>query len=462
MILTNARILTFDAANRVLESGDVEVLPNGTIGSVDVARALVPAAPRLASALGAPGAHSVAGRPLVESKQETGQEACPTEAIDCRGKLLMPALINCHTHLYSTLARGISLPGRSPRNFTEILKKLWWRLDRALNPDDIYYSALIGLIDSAKCGVGTLIDHHSSPNASTGSLDRVAQAFQEVGLRGALCYETSDRNGAVKAEEGIRENIRFIESASRDDMLGAAFGLHAAFTLTDHTIRRSVEANHSLHAGFHIHVAEDACDSGAVRRLRELGVLDEKTLAAHAVHVTAADRKTLAERQVNVIHNPQSNCNNAVGAANLLELFRKGVLVGLGSDGYTPRMWDEFKTAFHVQKLRSGDPRVAYAEAYAAAFLNNRTIVKKVFGMEIGRIEPGAKADLILVDYFPPTPIDSGNLFGHILFGIANAPVDSLMVNGHWVMRDKQCVNVDERSVAERAAAQARVLWERF
>ena len=138
------------------------------------------------------------------------------------------------------------------------------------------------------------------------------------------------------------------------------------------------------------------------------------------------------------------------------------MLVGLGSDGYTPRMWDEFKTAFHVQKLRSGDPRVAYAEAYAAAFLNNRTIVKKVFGMEIGRIEPGAKADLILVDYFPPTPIDSGNLFGHILFGIANAPVDSLMVNGRWVLRDKQCVHVDERSVAERAAAQARRLWERF
>ena len=121
------------------------------------------------------------------------------EVIDAQGKLLMPALINCHTHLYSTLARGISLPGRAPRNFPEILKKLWWRLDRALNLDDVYYSALVGLIDSAKCGVGTLVDHHSSPNACAGSLDRIEQAFREVGLRGVLCYETSDRNGATRA-----------------------------------------------------------------------------------------------------------------------------------------------------------------------------------------------------------------------------------------------------------------------
>jgi len=151
-----------------------------------------------------------------------------------------------------------------------------------------------------------------------------------------------------------------------------------------------------------------------------------------------------------------------VGVAKLLELGRRGVLVGLGSDGYTPRMWDEFKTAFHVQKLCAGDPRVAYAEAYAAALLNNRTIAKKVWGMEIGRIETGARADLILVDYFPPTPLNSDNLFGHLLFGISNAPVDSLMVNGHWVLRDSKCVTVDERAVAEKARKQAQALWSRF
>lgn len=413
MILTNARILTFDAQNRVLDSGAVEIRDDGTVG-----QALWPVNPR-------PG----------------------PDVIDCHGKLLIPALINCHTHLYSTLARGITLPGPAPKSFPQILKKLWWRLDRALTPDDIYYSALAGLIESAKNGVGTVIDHHSSPNACAGSLDLIAQAFHDVGLRGAVCYETSDRNGPRQALEGIRENVRFIER-NRNSLVSAAFGLHASFTLSDKTLRQCVEANQSLGAGFHIHVAEDRCDAGAVKRLRDLGILDERTLAAHCVHISAADRKTLARLRVNVIHNPQSNCNNAVGTADLPALFRQGVLTGLGSDGCSPRMWDEFKTAFYVQKLRARDPRVGCAEAYAAAFLNNRAIVKKVFGMDIGRIETGAKADLTLVDYFPPTPMSSGNLFGHLLYGIANAPIDSLIVNGRYVVKDKQCVNVDEARIA--------------
>ncbi|HTT69557.1 MAG TPA: amidohydrolase family protein, partial [Gemmatimonadales bacterium] len=158
----------------------------------------------------------------------------------------------------------------------------------------------------------------------------------------------------------------------------------------------------------------------------------------------------------------QSNANNAVGVAKLLELMAAGVLVGLGSDGYSPRMWDEFKTAFHLQKLRTGDPRVGYAEAWAAALLNNRTIARKLWGLELGRIEAGARADLILVDYYPPTPLHAGNLFGHLLFGIANAPVDTLIVDGRVVVRDKRCVTVDEAAVAERATRKAKALWERF
>ncbi len=378
------------------------------------------------------------------------------------GACIMPALINCHSHLYGTLARGIALPGAAPADFPAILKKLWWRLDRALNLEDVYYSALIGLIDSAKSGVGTVIDHHSSPNACTGSLDAIERAYRKVGLRGATCYETSDRDGRAAAAAAIGENVRFLERRRPHDTVGAAFGLHAAFTLSDRTLRACVEANESLAGAFHIHVSEDRCDRGAVSRLSRLGILNGRTLAAHAIHVTAAERKTLARSGVNVIHNPQSNCNNAVGTAALLELFRDGVMVGLGSDGYSPRIWEEFKTAANLQKVRARDPRVGFAEACAAAFRNNRAIVQKIWGVEVGRIETGAKADLALFDYFPPTPVEPGNLFGHLLFGIANAPVDSLMVNGRWVLRDKRCVNVDERKVAEKASKRARALWERF
>ena len=440
LVVRNARIVTFDDENLVLDSGAVEVLSDGTIGDVRADSAHRPA----------------------------------SDFLDAGGRLLMPALINCHTHLYSTLARCISLPGPPPKNFPEILKKLWWRLDCALNEEDVYYSAMIGLIDSAKNGVGTLVDHHSSPNACTGSLDRIAQAFHDVGLRGVACYETTDRNGAAKAEEGIRENVRFLERLTigpSESLVRGSFGLHASFTLGDRTLRQAAEAAQSLDSGFHVHVAEDACDveharkhhrKSPVARLHDLGVLDSKSIAAHCVHVTPADVRQLAKRKINVVHNPQSNCNNAVGAARLLEMTKAGVTVGLGSDGYSPRMWEEFKAAFHVQKLTAGDPRVAYSEAYAAALLNNRKIARKAWGLDIGAITPGARADLLLVDYWPPTPLTRDNLFGHFMFGIANAPVDTLIVNGRFVVRDKKVQTVDERAVMERASTQARALWRRF
>ena len=426
MILTNARVLTFDAANRVLDSGRVEVKADGTIGSIQPGR-------------------------------DTGRDA-----VDLRCGLLMPALINAHTHLYSSLARGLRLRGAPPADFPAILKKLWWRLDRALDEEDVYYSALAGLIDSAKCGVGTVIDHHSSPRACAGSLDSIERAFREVGLRGSTCYEVSDRNGIGAARDGIRENARFLERAPAGAQVCGMFGLHASFTLGDRTLRACLDANTGFRAGFHVHVAEDRCDRGAVRRLVDLGVLNEKSIAAHCVHVTAAERALLGRRRVNVIHNPQSNCNNAVGIADLPALARAAVCVGLGSDGCSPRMWDEFKAAYHLQKVRARDPRGAAPEVFAAAFLNNREIVKKICGVTVGRIEPGAQADLLVLDYQPPTPIDSANLFGHLLYGIANAPVRALMVGGRWVVRDGCCVTIDEQQIAGRAAARAKALWERF
>src|ERR1019366_4354338 len=197
--------------------------------------------------------------------------------------------------------------------------------------------------------------------------------------------------------------------------VGGMFGLHAAFTLGDRPLAECMEANQSLGAGFHVHVAEDACDRGAVRRLAEADVLDGKTLAAHCVHITRAERTLLASHRVKVVHNPQSNCNNAVGIADLPALFRREIRVGLGSDGFSPRMWDEFRVATHLQNVRAKDPRVGGAEAYRALFRGNREIVKQIWGTDVGRIAPGARADLLLVDYLPPTPIESSNLLGHLL-----------------------------------------------
>lgn len=442
MIIRNARIITFDGRNRILERGAVEVRTDGSLGWIGDDRKLP--ASLLSGAI-----------------------------VDAGGKVLMPALINCHTHLYSSLARGIRLRGSAPRNFIEILKKLWWKLDLALEEEDVYLSAMVGLIDSAKAGVATLYDHHSSPNVCTGSLDVIEGAFREVGLRGCLCYETSDRNGKAKAEEAIAENIRFIErsvTARQDRTMAATFGLHASFTLSDRTLKRCVEANQSLGAGFHIHVAEDKADvahsrkyfgKSPVHRLTDLGVLDERSIAAHCVHVTEVDMALVTKSGANVVHNPQSNCNNAVGTADLTQLLKKKVTVGLGSDGYSPRILDEFAAAFHLQKVRARDSRMGYTEAFTA-LLNNPAIARRVCGWKLGTIETGACADLMLVDYLPPTPLTSDNLFGHILFGIARSPVNSLWVDGKPVVRDGHCVGVNEQEICARAAIRAKKLWSRM
>jgi putative selenium metabolism protein SsnA len=442
MIIRNARIITFDDDNRVLERGAVQMCTDGSLGSVGEDRTSEP--PQSAE-----------------------------EVIDADGKLLMPALINCHTHLYSSLARGIRLPGSAPRNFTEILKKLWWKLDAALEEEDVYLSAMVGLIESAKAGVATLFDHHSSPNACPGSLDMIERAFREVGLRGCLCYETSDRNGRAAAQEAIAENLRFIKRvgpASEEKTIAASFGLHASFTLSERTLKQCVAANQPMGSGFHIHVAEDRADvthsrkqfsKSPVARLIDAGVLQERSIAAHCVHVTKADIARLSRSAVNVVHNPQSNCNNAVGTADLTQMIRNNVMVGLGSDGYSPGILDEFAAAFHLQKVRTHDPRVGYSEAFSA-LMNNREIARRVCGWKIGTIKTGARADVMLVDYRPPTPLTAENLFGHILFGIARSPVDSLWVNGKPVLHDGHCVNVDERLIFEKASGRAQKLWLRM
>ncbi len=442
MIIRNARVLTFDGNGRVLDRGAVCVRRDGTIGWIR---------------------KDADSRVLC--RQYPGEKL-----VDAHGNVLMPALINSHTHLYSTLARGIKLSGRRAMNFPQILKKLWWRLDLALKHEDIYYSALIGIIESAKAGVGTLIDHHSSPSGCAGSLDTIECAFQEVGLRGALCYETSDRNGSSSAQEAFCENVRFIEKKHRtsDTTIRASFGLHASFTLGDRTLRQCAEAGRSLGTGFHIHVAEDRYDvddawrrfqKTPVQRLCDLHLLDDRSIAAHCVHLSESDIGRLARHRVNVVHNPQSNCNNAVGIADVGKMCRHSVLVGLGSDGYTPRVWEEMMTAFHLRQLKGRNMRNG-GEALQL-LLNNRMIAKKVWGWNLGSIETGAAADMVLIDYSPPTPLTRATVVSHIQFGIAHAPVNSLMVNGRWVMRDGHCVLVDEDEIARRASSRARKLWER-
>ncbi len=393
--------------------------------------------------------------------------------IDARGRVMMPGLINTHTHLYSVFARGMILKDDAPGNFSEILERLWWRLDKALSLDDVYWSAVVGMIASIRNGVTTIFDHHASPGAVSGSLFRIAKAARETGVRSCLCYEVSDRDGAEIAGQGIEENRAFLQHCkdSGDGRLRGLFGMHASFTLSDETLSRCGEVAAEVDAGFHVHTAEAAVDAedcrrehgmSIVERWRDYGILGNRTLAAHCVHVDDREIELLRATGTNVIHNPQSNMGNAVGCAPVLEMMRCGVRVGLGTDGYTPDMFESMKAANLLQKHHAGDPRVAWTEPPQMLFRENARIATECFGRPVGKLVPGAHADIILVNYDPPTPMNAANLNGHIHFGFTGGAVETVLIGGEVVMDSRQMLDIDEQEVMVKSRTAAAEMWKRF
>lgn len=395
------------------------------------------------------------------------------EFIDCEGKVIMPGMINTHMHLYSTFARGMALKDPPPGTFMQILERLWWRLDKALGPEDIYISSLVLVIDCIRFGVTTILDHHASPMSVPGSLDECARAVQEAGIRACLAYEVSDRDGPEIRDQGIEENVRFIKKC-RDPaspLLQASFGLHAQITLSDDTLSKCREAAEGLDAGFHIHVAEGPEDledslrkSGkrVVERLDSFGILGPKTIASHCVHVNEREMDILYERDVNVVHNPESNMGNAVGVAPVLRMMKKGARVGLGTDGYTADMFEAIKVANMLHKLNEKNPSAAWSEVPAMAFFNNRNIVKRIFHLETGILEPGASGDVIVVDYNPCTPLTPENVSSHILFGMSGGLVDTTIVAGRVLMRNRKLTTLDSDRILRRSRELAKKVWMRF
>lgn len=395
------------------------------------------------------------------------------EFIDARGKLIMPGMINTHMHLYSTFARGMDSKSKSPKNFRDILEGLWWKLDKLLSLDDVYYSALTPLIECIKTGTTTIIDHHASPMAITGSLSTLAKAAKEIGVRAAFCYEVSDRDGEEIAREGIKENIDFIAAchAGKDSMVAGMFGLHASLTLSDQTLTACSEAAKSQEAGFHVHVAEgveDLEDSLAkysmrvVERLEKFDILGPKTIAVHCVHIDEHEMDLLKASQTQVVHNPESNMGNAVGVTPVLKMLGKGIKVGLGTDGYTCDMFESAKVANVLHKHAAANPSVAWGEIPQMLYTNNPQIASDLFGGKFGELTEGAWADVIVVDYVPPTPINSDNWSGHFLFGLSGRAVETTVINGRVRMLDRKLIDIDEVAIGLRSQELAQGVWNRI
>jgi cytosine/adenosine deaminase-related metal-dependent hydrolase len=375
-----------------------------------------------------------------------------TERLNARGQLVMPGNICAHTHFYGAFARGLAIPGPAPENFPQILRRLWWPLDKALDEDTIRLSALVCLVDAVKHGTTTLIDHHASPNCIDGSLDVIADVVDWAGLRAVLCYEVTDRDGEDRMRAGIAENVRFITR--------------------NRTLRACADALPEG-AGFHVHVAEHEADeedslerSGkrVVQRLHDYGIWGDKTIAAHCVHIDESERLLLQETGTWVSHQPRSNMNNAVGAMAFDAMMEHGMKICLGNDGFSNNMWAEWKAAYLLHKVMNRDPRAANgADIAQAAAYNNARLAERFFvGTRLGVLVEGASADLIFVDYHPYTPLNEGNLPWHILFGFEASMVSTTIVDGTILMRDRQLVTLDEAAIAEEALALAPKVWERY
>jgi putative selenium metabolism protein SsnA len=392
------------------------------------------------------------------------------EVIDGQGRLVAPGWINAHMHLYSTLARGVALKDPPPQDFLQILQRLWWRLDKALTLADLGPGADMVLIDALQSGVTTIIDHHASPNAVDGSLDVLAGSAQKAGVRLCTCYEVSDRDGPERMQAGIFENLRFAKAVQGQSMLAAMFGLHASMTLSDPTLERCAVAGHSLGLPFHVHVAESAADvsdaqrrghRGVLSRLVSASVLNRGSIAAHCVHTLAEEWPLLRENGIVCIHNPQSNMNNAVGAAPIYEMMQHGVEVGIGSDGMEADVREELRSAFLMDHHRRADPQGMWAEA-PALVSTNRRLASSLFGVQLGELAPGTGADIVVYDYHPPTPLTSENFWGHFFFGGYRALAHTVVVAGQIRLANRQPLGLDAMETSARARQQAVRLWERF
>lgn len=402
--------------------------------------------------------------------EETLKKAYPeAEYVDAAGGVIMPGLINAHTHIYSGLARGLSIAGYNPTNFLEILEGMWWHIDRHLNLDGTRASAYATILDCIRNGVTTIFDHHASFAEIPGSLFAIRDVAAETGMRACLCYEVSERDGEEKTEQGIRENAEFAAWAKEadDPMIKAMFGGHALFTISDRTFEKMAEANNGM-TGFHIHVAEgmnDVYDSlrnygcRPVNRLLYNGILGERTLLGHCIHVSPAEMDIIKETGTMVVNNPESNMGNAVGCAPVLQMMKKGITVGMGTDAYTHDMLESMKVFLIIQRHNTAMPNVAWSEDVTMQFVNNRAIAEKTFGVPLGILKEGAAADIIVMDYKPFTPFDGSNVDGHMIFGMNGRNVTTTVINGRVVYRNRTFVGLDEERVNAWIREQSELLW---
>ena len=415
----------------------------------------------------------ITGSEIERVGKGAGEGVSAGTVIDGTGRTVIPGNVCAHHHYYSGLSRGMLISAGPQTDFIQVLKEWWWRLDRALDDEACYYSSLICSLDAIAAGTTTAIDHHASPSYIRGSLSAIARGMEETGIRGATCYEVTDRNGGMKeVEEGVEENIRFAEEVDarlgkgEDVLCEAMIGGHAPFTLPDEALDAMHDAVEKTGRGMHLHVAEDKYDSvyshhhfgcDIAERLDRHGLLRPDTLLVHGVHLSDEEIALINERGCFLAHNARSNMNNHVGYTRRIPSVGKLVI---GTDGCGGNMFEELKIAFFKHKDEGG---AWWPADFLAALNRGSRLVESVFRGrgKWGRVAEGYKADIVILSYYPPTPVESANAATHFVWGISSNAVESTIINGRLVYHDRRFTAVDADRIYAEARRVARDVWAR-
>jgi len=382
-------------------------------------------------------------------------EADETNAdkLDCTGKFVTKSFAVGHHHVYSALARGMGAPKIKPTKFTEILKYIWWTLDKSLDKDTIEASALATALACAKAGATFAFDHHASPNFIDGSLDIIANAFERVGISHLLCYEITDRDGNKRSQQGIEETENYLNSHQ------GLVGLHASFTVGDESMGKAAEIINKYNSGVHIHVAEDKYDQQdckekykkrVVERLNDFGLLKSpKTILGHCLHINDTERDLIKNSQAWVVQNTESNLNNSVGYFNSEGL---GNRIMLGTDGMHSDMLRSSKAAYFVGQ---GFDKIDFQSAYDR-FRNVHHYLNE------NDFTGDGENNLVVLDYDAPTEMNKSNFLGHFIFGLNSNHIEHVISNGKLIVKDRNLTKVDETEILKFTRRQTNRLWKKM
>ncbi len=387
-------------------------------------------------------------------KDGAGQQDIKKHTVlDCKGKLVTKSFGSGHHHVYSALARGMPPPPRKPQDFTEILQYIWWTLDPNLDEESIRYSALATAIAAARAGTTFVIDHHASPNCIEGSLDIIAEAFDQVGVNHLLCYEATDRGGKERAEKGLQETERYLQKNQ------GLVGLHASFTVESDTLNKAIELMQKYDSGIHMHVAEGRYDQEhclqtyyqqVTHRLNEAGVLDSsKTILVHGLHLDARERKMIGKKPCWIAENMESNLKNKVGTFKGDGL---GKNIMLGTDGMHSDMIRSAKAAFFTGQISD-------TIDFDSAYQRFRNIHKY---LNSNGFSGDGENNLVVLDYESPTEVTKKNFTGHFIFGLDSSHVKHVISNGRILVKNRELQTLDAPAVLEEAQKQARRLWKKM